>query len=202
MTRITDAMMVFAAISLGLIAKMIYLAYSVRDTNPTGRLIVTQRLRYGWLLASGVLTVGLFVWMLHLGSFSELQAGAAEWMAIDTLTGYLVGISSYMLLYGAWAGLAALTVICVYRKPAAMAFRVLGRFMGFKRVFITTASKRLGKGHWIPVTAEIGLDNRGYPTRRFVETAPNSDNSYGVYDSMGRPIGTEVTPSGRSRGIR
>ncbi len=193
MTRITDAMVVFALFSITGTLKAVIAAILLRQTDPISTIIATQRKRYLALWLGAVLSVGSTIWLYCLGSLSQLQRGAQDWIDLGGPFGWVVGINAYLLIYSVWTAIVVAAVVYVYRRPAALAFKVLGRFLGRRNVYITTASKRQGHGHWMPVQPQMLAASDGSLRRVFVEVCADSDGSHPVYaDGTGRLIGSVV----------
>lgn len=133
---ITDAMAIIALLAFTGAFKAIYAGWTVCETSPFFRIIVTQRRRYALLVTGQGILAACAVWLLLLGSVRDIIAGTKGWLALGAI-GWIVGLGTVLVAVSPLISIVALTSI--YRRPVAMAFKRFGR-----NEYCTTQSRRAG----------------------------------------------------------
>ena len=159
--KITDAMFIIAFLAFTGAFKAIYAGWTVRETSPFFRLVATQRRRYTFLALGQSILAACAVWLLSLGSISDIVAGTKEWFALPVI-GWIVGLG--VMLIAVSPLMSVLALISIYRHPAAMAYRRFGR-----NEYRTTQSRRGGTQKFVrPVTMIDPVDPSAGIFRDFV----------------------------------
>lgn len=115
--KLTDAMPYITFLAAWPAVEAILRAgWMVRETSLLFFLVATQRRRYTCLaLGQGILAT-CAVWLLSLGSISDIIAGTKEWFAIAVF-GWFVG--SGVVFVAVSPIISALALISIYRHPVA-----------------------------------------------------------------------------------
>lgn len=152
--KITDAMFVIAVLAFTGALKAIYAGWTVRETSPFFRYVATQRRRYTFLALGQSILTACAVWLLSLGSISDIVAGTKEWFAIPVI-GWIVSLG--VVLVAVSPLMSALALISIYYHPTAMAYKRFGR-----NEYCTTQSRRAGVRKFVrPVTMVDPIDPSG-----------------------------------------
>lgn len=87
------------------------------------------------------------VWLLSLGSISDVVAGTKEWFALGVI-GWIVG--SGVVLVAVSPLISVFALISIYTRPALMAYKRFGR-----NEYCTTRSRRAGTQELVQATTHI-----------------------------------------------
>lgn len=144
--KITDAMFIIALLAFTGAFKAIYAGWTVRETSPFFRLVATQRRRYTFLALGQSILAACAVWLLTLGSISDIVAGTKEWFALPVI-GWIVG--SGVVLIAVSPLMSVFVLISIYTRPALMAYKHFG-----ENKYRTTRSVRAGTYEYAQATIE------------------------------------------------